>query len=273
MKFVAFAVITYLALCVYVFLIQKKLLFFPDETAFTDCPPLIKLGGMVYESQDHKTRLYHLSSTSTAPKGWVLLFHGNGGRACDRMATAHQFLERGYHVILTEYPGYAEIAPLPSTKEILEIAKKSYDYLVSKNESKLPIFLFGESLGTGPATYLAAQNLQYLTGLILQTPFTSLGDIGQHHYAFLPVKFLITQDFPAFRWAPDVKIPVFIFHGNQDEVIPLELGKKQSQFFSKELVSFLEVEGAHHNDLMYFNESLIWNKIDEFLLPLESRGH
>ena len=223
------------------------------------------LNGVVFESSDKLSKIYHLRSQYSAPKGWILHFHGNGGRACDRLGIAHELLELGYHVVLAEYPGYADDTPLPSTEKILRSSEQAFDYVQTHNPDKLPVILFGESLGTGPATYLASKNLENVKALILQTPFTSLGDVGQAHYFYLPVKLLIRDDFKAYEWARHVLIPVFVFHGNKDEVIPFNIGKEQVANFKDHLVTFKIIEGAHHNDLLEYSGKDIWKQIDQFI--------
>lgn len=265
MKLLLSLVLCYIGFCLLIYLYQKNLLFFPDKTSLAHCPSLNAVGGFHYESPDKRTRLYHIPTNHPEPKGWILHFHGNAGRACDRLETSKEFLSMGYHLVLSEYPGYAQDASLPSTADILETAEKSYEYIASRNESQLPIILFGESIGTGPATFLASKNLKYVSALILQTPFPSLSDIGQAHYFYLPVKLLLKHDLATAKWAKDISIPVFAFHGDLDEVIPFRLGKQQVQNFSTALVTFWVVKGAHHNDLLFVAADELWVRISNFL--------
>lgn len=84
-------------------------------------------------------------------------------------------------------------------------------------------------------------------------------------YPLIPVKLLLQHKFEAVEWAKDIKVPVFIFHGDKDEVIPFELGKEQSLHFSKNLVTFWDVTGAHHNDLSVVAGREKWARIRTFL--------
>lgn len=52
---------------------------------------------------------------------------------------------------------------------------------------------YGESLGTAVCMQLAAQHLP--DGMILQSGFASLADVGQAAYPFLPVKLLLKDKF------------------------------------------------------------------------------
>lgn len=255
----------YLILLIGVYFFQKNLLFFPDQTSMDDCPEVTSSGGSIYRSEDGLVRLYDIRSNHLEPKGWIIHFHGNAGRACDRFNFNKHFLSLGYHLILAEYPGYSEVRALPSEDEILKTAEASYRYINDINKNNLPIILYGESLGTGPATYLASLNLKNTSALILQTPYPSLASVGQSHYFYLPVGLLLRHQFKAKNWAKSVDVPVFIFHGNQDEVIHFSLGQKQARNFSQEQVTFWEVQGAHHNDLLLKSGEKLWRKINIFL--------
>lgn len=240
-----------------VYYFQKGLLFFPDKTSFKDCPVTH------FESSDGKVRYYELAPVGQE-RGWILHFHGNAGRACDRVPYLRPLSTMGYRVFLHEYPGYADDKPLPGENEILESALETLKSLQERNSEQQKIILFGESLGTGPATYLASKKDTKISSLILQTPFTSLGDVGQKHYFYLPVKILLKDQFKAETWAREVEVPVFIFHGDKDEIIPFSLARKQEKNF-KSKVTFWEVKGARHNDLLTVSGEELWKRLDDFM--------
>ncbi|MEX1098879.1 MAG: alpha/beta hydrolase, partial [Bacteriovoracaceae bacterium] len=245
MKFLYAVVIFYFAFCAFVYFYQKRMLYFPDKTAFKNCPSVKTAGGEARVLEASGARYYLIKTQAQKPKGWIIHFHGNGGRACDR----HQFLKelspRGYHLALAEYPGYAEDAPLPDQEQVLTHAMAVYEDIEKEVQNSLPVILFGESLGAAVATYVASKKTD-VAALVLQTPFASTVKVGKAHYPFLPVKSLLRHTFPAGDWALEINAPVFVFHGTKDEIVPLSLGKEQFENFPSQEKKFWRVPKAGH---------------------------
>lgn len=261
MKFLFAILIFYAAFCVFVFVYQKRLLFFPDLASFDHCPGVKAAGGEAIERGG--ARYYFIPTDNKNPKGVILHFHGNGGRACDRYPYLKNLNEMGYHLALAEYPGYAEEAPLPSEDEIMRSGQAVFES-VQKRDSKLPVILFGESLGGAPAVWLAARN-SGVKALVLQTPFPSIAAVGQIHYPYLPVKLLLRDKYGAGEWAKKTNVPVFVFHGTKDGIIPLKLGREQFENFPSAEKEFFKVSKAGHNDILLVAGEELWEKIKSFL--------
>jgi len=245
----------YVFLVVLVFLIQGKLLYFPDSTPLKNCA--LKNFAQSIEFEGQKLNFYLREKEDAT--AWLLHFHGNAGRACDREFVFEELNKLPLNIVLMEYPGYSGDKTKPSQKAFLENAKKSMEYFLTKK--KLPFYLFGESLGTGIVTYLATEF--ETKGLILQSAYPSLGEVGEKAYPFLPVRLLLRDNFPAKEWAPKVEAKVLFLHGEEDNIIPLSLGKVQSEFF-KAGFDFQTFKDRGHNDLTPENIDL-WNKVRSFI--------
>jgi pimeloyl-ACP methyl ester carboxylesterase len=161
-----------------------------------------------------------------------------------------------------EYPGYSGDLTPPSEKTILKNAEQAIRYF--KSIEDLPFVLFGESLGTTVATYLASHF--EIQGLILQSPLPSLSDVGKRIYPFLPLNLLLKNNFKAKQWALKVKAKVLILHGEKDTIVPLELGRKQSLNFTPK-AQFISFKNRGHNDLAIYND-LFWTKVRNFIEAL-----
>jgi pimeloyl-ACP methyl ester carboxylesterase len=204
----------YVAICVLLFALQRKLVFpAPHSAGAVPCVP----------------------GTPT-----VVFFHGNGECASDSEWLAHSLAPRGIGFCAVEYPGYGAMPGEPSEKGIYEAAEA-----VLKTLPRDQIVLVGQSIGTGPAVEMAARG--WGTKLVLISPFTSLGDVAQAHLPWLPAKWLVRDRFDSASKASKVAVPVLVVHGDEDEVVPYALGQKLTTMFPH--AELMTVSGAHHNDL------------------------
>lgn len=194
-------------------------------------------------------------------EGWLLLFHGNAGTAADRFYTIAGLLKLPLNLVLVEYPGYDSTPGEPSQEAFLKQADELYE--AYKSEADLPFYLFGESLGTGVATWLASQ--KPVEALVLQTPYTSIADLAAEHYPLFPVRWLIRHPFPAHEWAKHVTARVLVIHGDQDQTIPIENARRQFENFNTQK-KFVAIKGGTHfsHDLQESKE--YWTSLREALV-------
>jgi hypothetical protein len=130
------------------------------------------------------------------------------------------------------------------------------------------IVYFGESLGAAVATRLAVDHAP--AALILRSPFSSLADIGAHHYPFLPVRWLLRDHYPVAALVRDLRLPLLIIAGDDDHIVPPHFS--QDVFDAapgpKRLVMIPE---ADHNDEALAEGPAVIDAIEELLAP-EPRG-
>lgn len=237
-------ILVYSALVALVWAKQDSFLFFPDDSRFDRCEGT-ELAPLKPFSADVEGTLVH-SHIHQKPEafGTILVFHGNAGSACDRAFYAEMFRDQPFNVMLAEYPGYAKLPGTPGQKEILPAALALAKF-ARKRTPDGPLILLGESIGSGVATYVASQTR--VEGMILVSPYTSISELAGRLFPWLPVGLILKNPFPASDWAKSVQAPVLILHGEKDETIPFEMGKRQSQAFPK-LHAFVGLPYAGHND-------------------------
>ncbi len=183
------------------------------------------------------------------PKGVILYFHGNAGDLSRWGNITEYFVEKNYDVLVMDYRTYGKSMGKLSEAAMYNDAKYYYDYLL-KRYSETEITLYGRSLGTGIASYLASKNSPQQ--LILETPYYSILDVAQHRFPMFPVKQLLRYHFPTYQYLVDAKCPITIIHGTEDTVVPYTSGKKLSEL-NIERLDFITVEGGGHNDLIEFD--------------------
>jgi pimeloyl-ACP methyl ester carboxylesterase len=256
-------VLAYLGACALLYKKQARLLFPGDGLPFGPFEGLQALGGEAVrvELGGQALRYYKVPAQGTAPRAWVLLFHGNRDGARERFDFAQQMTAWGCSVVLAEFPGYAGDPVCGSQKALLRNGLAMADEVLGLAQD-LPIFHFGESLGTAVATYTAMRRPP--KGLLLSTPFTSLAAVAQGRYPVMPINRLITDPMPAARWAPHVACPVFIVHGTQDSIVPYAQGRLQAKNFAQE-PEFLTIEGPGHSDIRDFFPELYWGGAKAFI--------
>jgi len=237
------------------FFFQKSLLFFPDQTSLKKCS-IVNLKNFEYFEQDD---VRYIKSTKENAKANLVLFHGNAGSACNRSVYVEGLNSLPINIILAEYPGYAgDTFGEMSEESFLLNAQK----IISKiKRDKLPIFLYGESLGSAVATYLASKN--EIRGLLLNNAYTSITDIAKIHYPFLLVEYLNTNSFNAKSWAKAVNVAPIVFEGVQDQIIPIENVEQQVKNFKK-TPFFHRIQNVGHNDLL--NSPIVFEEAKNYIL-------
>lgn len=185
---------------------------------------------------------WYKSANSNKPT--VIIFHGNAGHIGTRMPLAHILTQKGFGVLLLEYRGYGGNPGKPSEKGLYLDAEAAMDFL--KNELVQPhqVVLFGESLGTGVATEMAAR-YPHSCALILQSPYTSLAALRQYHYPWLPIK--PWDKFDSIKRIPEIHIPLLVVHGLIDKVVPFEQGKTLYTVANEPKQWLLLPNSGHHS--------------------------
>ena len=248
----------YVAIAAAMFFLQEKLLYFPSQAGLGQA----RFAGLA-KWPDETTYLGFQSATPPAdPRGTFLVWHGNAGAAVDRVYYVHALERRGFRVILVEYPGYGgrsgrlgEASFVDDALAATRLARETYGG---------PLFLVGESLGTGVAAAVAARFAD-VDGVLLITPFASLADVAQSAYPWLPAKLLIRDRFDSVAHLRDYAGPVALAVAERDEVVPPAHAMRLHESIAspKRLWTFA---GLGHNDWPSDPGASWWDEVVEFLL-------
>ena len=181
---------------------------------------------------------------SSTRKGIVIYFHGNR-RNIERYARfTPTFTKHGYEVWMPDYPGFGK----STGKRTEQIMYNDATYLYSLALIEVPaenIVIYGKSIGTGVASFLAANQKSKL--LILETPYYSISELVKHYMPVYPVDILLKYKFPIFDNLKKVDEPILMFHGTEDEVIPFKQAIKLKQ--ENEKAELILIEKGKHNTL------------------------
>lgn len=197
-------------------------------------------------------------------KPTLLYFHGNGDSLLSRLPRIERFSAAGYGVFMPAYRGYSGSEGTASEAALIDDAVTAYDVLQDKGISGKSIVLYGESLGTGVAIQLAEK--RKVQGIVLDAPYTSLPDVAQLAYPFMPVRSFMTERFESRSHIQKLEVPILIMHGTEDQVIPISLGQKLFAA-ANEPKTFVAIKGAAHSNIYEFGA---FTHLDRFLKDLSA---
>lgn len=183
----------------------------------------------------------------------LVYFHGNAGHLGDRLILVRPYLEAGYGVLLAGYRGYGGNPGRPGEEGFYADGRAALAWLADSRVVPERTVLFGESLGTGVAVQMAVEHP--VAGLILQSPFTSVVDVGRDAVPWLPVALLMTDRFDSLSKIPRITAPLLLIHGEADRVVPVRFGRRLFEAASEPKTAHF-VPGAGHNDLYRFEISV-----------------
>jgi len=206
------------------------------------------------------------ASINSPRAGWaVLVCHGNAGNISHRLGLCQELLATGVNVFLFDYRGYGRSQGRPSEEGTYRDAQAAHQFLQRKGFAGRHILAFGESLGGGVASELALR--EELGGIILQSTFTSIPDIGAELFPWLPVRTLGRIRYETCRKLPRLKIPVLIMHSRADELIRFRHG--QANFAAANEPKLLwEIQGSHNDPLE--DRELFVAGLEKFLRMVET---
>jgi uncharacterized protein len=263
MQFIAWVIAAYLAICAAVYFGNRMFIYFPDQARIL--PTKIGLVGVeeIEVAAADGTMLVAWYAPSRNGKQTILYFHGNAANAANRAPKIAMMLESGFGVFYLNNRGYGGSGGSPTEARNVADAIAAYDELKGLGVRDEDIVAYGESLGSGQAVRLAAK--RPISGVVLEAPLISTIDVARSIYFWLPLSLLITDQYNLEHAIGVVTAPLLILHGEQDEVIPVEMGRRVFRAGNKP--KFIETfPHGRHNDLF---DHGAWEKMRDFLLSLD----
>ncbi len=243
--------------------IKDKITFYPDTKSAI---PEENIPDFVSEQQiltsDGETLQAFLFRHDEEKHPLIIYFHGNAGNLYGRFEYALRLYEMNQDVLLVSYRGYSKSTGKPDEQGIFIDGESAVRYAIDNLEyEEKYITIFGRSLGTTVAVHIA-QNRNF-NGVILVTPLTSGKEMATAMgMGFL--KFIAGNSFNSLEKINNIKSKVLIIHGDKDELVPYEMGKKLMDTFVGDK-NMITIKGGGHNDLQDVDPLLFWGEIEKFL--------
>ena len=239
------ALTAYVALVGALYVFQRHLLYF----TIGGRPPLGQLAALGVQEVRLRTAdglfllSWYLPPRDALPV--IAYFHGNGGHIGYRAERLRGFAQYGYGVLMVEYRGYGGNPGSPSEAGFHADAAAALDFLRDCGTAANRLVLYGESLGSGVAVAVAAHN--EVAALILEAPFTSVAEVAQYHYSFMPAAALVRDRFDSLSAIGEVRAPILFLHGERDRVVPIRFGRALFDAAPQPKEFWLSREGGHED--------------------------
>ncbi len=255
-----FALVAYTVIALVLFAFQRSLLYYPSD--FKPSKEFLVGKNLRYWPSYENYRGFTGARELADTEGTVIVFHGNAGTAYHRAFYIDALSQHNLRVILAEYPGYGgrngqptEASLVSDAVETLRLAYRTYGG---------PLYLWGESLGSGVASGVVLQTEVPLKGLVLFLPWDSLPNLAQTHYWYLPTRWLVLDQYNSAENLLRYEGNVAVILAEMDDVIPVKHGRKlyDSINTNKKLWIF---EEAGHNSIPIAADLLWWKEVSDYI--------
>lgn len=234
-RMLSIAGIAYLALCAWLYVSQRSMIYFPPLQTVRTAADTDTL-----RVADAELKLTVLRR----PGRDALLYFG--GNAEDVAANLADFAELfpAHALYLLHYRGYGGSSGSPSEDALHKDALALFDKVRATHDRVLVI---GRSLGSGVAVRLAS--LRPVVALALVTPYDSLAAIAAQHYPWVPVNWLLQDKYESWRHAPQIRAPTLVLMAEHDRVIPHDSTERLLARFAPGIASRKLIASVDHNSI------------------------
>lgn len=248
--------LAYAVLCLFVFLLQRRLVYFPGPApSSTPADAGLDFEDVRFGAEDgvalHGWLLRPRDGQDV--RGCLLVSHGNAGSIEHRIALARDLTGMGLAVFLYDYRGYGASEGEPSEAGLYRDVQAAYEAVLARGFSPERVVLFGESLGGGPTIELARR--RPVAGVIVESTFASLPSVGARFYPWLPVRLLARDRFANVDKVASIGAPLLVIHSPDDDVVPFEQARTLFEA-AREPKRLLRTAGGHNDG--GFRQSELW---------------
>lgn len=252
-SFVAVAIGVYAVLVGALYVKQRQIIYLPHKHLPSPAEAgLLEFKQVSVKSEDglNLTAWYH-PAIENLPT--FVFFQGNGGNIGDRGDKVRPYINAGFGFLLVAYRGYAKNPGNPSEQGLYMDGRAHLNFLIGEGVPPEQWVLYGESLGTGIAAQLAFEwaKDKPVGAVVLEAPFTTLGDAAAKHYPYVPARYLVKDRYETISKIGKIDAPLFIVHGELDGVIPIDHGRKLLDAATAPKEGYW-VNGGGHNNLYDF---------------------
>ncbi|HEY1662429.1 MAG TPA: alpha/beta hydrolase [Verrucomicrobiae bacterium] len=253
-------ILCYAALCVLMTVFQRSFIYYPAKYSSTQVDQNARSANLERWTNSAGQPIGFMRRAPKQPaEGSILIAYGNASTATDSAHYADDIQSvAGMDVYILEYPGYEDRPGSPGQTAFFQAGEDALNSLPTNH----PIYLLGESLGTGTISYLAGIFSDKVAGIVLISPFDRLASPAQYHYPILPVHLLLFDRFSSVDYLRNYHGKVAIAVDGADEIVPEKFGLRLYDSYSgpKKLWEF---RNAGHCQISG-SVSEFWNEVIGF---------
>jgi len=251
-------------LSLYVYLSQGRIVFQPSRRISATPDELGLVHDEVYIDVTDGDRIHAWYFPINDDSTTVLFCHGNAGNISHRLETMKMLTEIGANVLLFDYRGYGLSDGQLGEENMYTDAEAAYRWLLrEKSIASHNIIIFGRSLGGAVGVELAGR--VQCAGLIIESSFTSVAEMGKHLYPYLPSRWLVRYHFDSVAKIGRLECPILVMHSQQDEIVPFRMGYRLYEA-ARGPKRFVELRGGHADQGLSPND-LYRNELRKFIKP------
>lgn len=250
LRILAALLVVYVAIAALAYAYQDKLAF-PAPRRVLPAPPTLGITGgetvTLVAADSVRLSGWFLPAPGASraqPAPAIIWFYGN----METVAALAPFISwlrpEGISVLVVDYRGYGESEGTPTEQGLYRDAEAAWAYLAGRPEvDSERVGIYGRSLGSALALYLATR--RPIRAVALDSPFSSANEMRRLHYFLFP-GFLLRHSLDNLRRARDLEVPLIVFHGTDDRIAPIRMGRAVAE--AGRAREFVAIEGSGHND-------------------------
>jgi len=228
LRLIAVTALIFITVVLLFYFFQEKILFYPQKLSSDYVFDYVEKYEEIYIETRDNIKLHGLLFKADSSRGLVFYLHGNAGSLSTWGRVAQPFLANNYDCFVLDYRGYGKSeGEISSEEQFLSDVNTVYQQMVKLYDED-NVIVVGYSIGTGPAAYLTTVNNP--SRLILKAPYNNMIYMLQLYYSWLPeagLRYKLTTD----DYLLDNKLPVIIFHGDNDTLIPYKCSLELQEAF------------------------------------------
>ena len=253
LKIIIGILVIYTSLLLLLFIFQRNLMYHPDENNYSGDKLEVDIKKVKINTSDGLDLLGWFHKKDLKRFKTIIYFHGNAGKLENRIHKLNHFKDMDVNFLIIAWRGFSGNDGKPSEENLYIDGNSSIKWLKNLGLSEKDIIIYGESLGTGVATEIAKNN--NFAGLVLETPFTSMIEAAKNFYPYIPVRILLKDKYENDKKIKNINIPVFVMHGEADQIVPFWMGKKIYEMANQPKYSYFTEYDDH---MMEFDEKLVF---------------
>jgi len=241
--FVAISISIYVILIGYFYFWQEKIIFHPESTYHPPPKSYDIKRHFIHYGETDSLHLWHFNNNSFYPT--VLYFSGNSFNISHRIFHIDLFKELGVNAVLFDYRGYGSSSgSIDSKDSFYDSGALAFQFML--NKLKIPkdqIIFWGHSLGA-PIS-LKTLGSSKVRAIILESPVTSIEEIGNRLYPFFPISYILKYDFNTYENINNSNAPILLIHSKDDDTVPFILAENLFGSIKRENKEILMINGSH----------------------------